>query len=96
MDIPVMSNLQYYTRSNEGVIHDHFDSIQSALKYFLAEDGYRLDIQISKDEILYFYRDTFDHGSLSFQVAKSKILYYKNDQTTDNDNVISVNFLNNN
>jgi hypothetical protein len=95
MEIFIMSNITYCTRSTDGVIHDHFDSIQSALKYFLAEDGYRLDIQMSEDEILYFYRDTFDHRSLSFQVAKSKILYYKNDQTTDNDNVILVNFLNN-
>lgn len=96
MEVFIMPNATYHTRSNGGEVHDHFDSIHSALGYFLAEDGYRLDIQISKDEIIYFYRDTFDQGSLSFQVAKSKILYYKNYQTTDDSNVISVDFSNNN
>lgn len=91
-----MSDTYYYTRSNEGVIHDHFHSIESALEYFLSEDGYRLDIQISKDEIVYFYRDEFKDQSMSFHAANSKILYYNNNQTTDNSNVVVVDFVNNN
>ncbi len=90
-----MPNITYYTRSNEGVIHDHFDSIESALEYFLSEEGYRLDIQMPKGEILYFYRDTFQENSFSFQVAESKILYYKNNETNNTSNVIAVDFLNN-
>jgi hypothetical protein len=96
MEIYIMSDPYYFTRSNEGVIHDHFHSIESALEYFLAEDGYRLDIQISKDQIVHFYRDTFKNEKLSFQVANSKILYYNNNQTTDNSNVFVVDFANNN
>lgn len=91
-----MSNFYYYTRSNEGVIHDHFHSIESALEYFLSEDGYRLDIQISKDEIVHFYRDTFKDEPMSFQAADSKILYYNNNQNSNNSNVVVVDFLNNN
>lgn len=96
MEVHLMSNLYYYTRSNEGVIHDHFHSIESALEYFLSEDGYRLDIQISKDEIVHFYRDTFKDEPMSFQAADSKILYYNNNQNSNDSNVVVVDFLNNN
>ena len=87
-------NTTYYTRSNEGVIHDHFESIESALQYFLADDGYRLDIQRSNHDIVYIYRDSFDDKTGPFNVATSKVLHYNNSQTEDN--VIKVLFGNNN
>ena len=83
-------NTIYYTRNNEGVIHDHFESIESALEYFLADDGYRLDIQLPNHSIVYIYRDSFDEKSGPYNVAVSKVLYYNNNQVEDN--VIKVLF----
>lgn len=87
-------NTIYYTRNNEGVIHDHFESIQSALEYFLADDGYRLDIQLPNHDIVYIHRDSFDQKSGPYKVATSKVLHYNNSQMEDN--VIKVLFGNNN
>jgi hypothetical protein len=83
-------NITYYTRSNEGVIHDHFESIESALEYFLKEDGYRLDFQFSDGRTLHFYRSEFDEKTGPYHVAQSKVLYF--DATQNQDNVIQVFF----
>jgi hypothetical protein len=91
-----MTNITYYTRSNDGQIQDHFENIESALEYFLADDGYRLDIHMNKGNILFLYRDDFKQDTMflyhDFLVAQSKIVYHKNNKTTTPSNIIKVNF----
>ena len=95
MEVFIMT-LNYITRSNDGQVHDHFDSIESALEYFLSDDGYRLDFLFSDGRTLYIHRAEFDQDQKlgSYDVALSKVLYY-NAKQSDN-NVIQVLFGSNN
>jgi hypothetical protein len=95
MEVSIMT-LNYMTRSNDGQVHDHFESIESALDYFLSDDGYRLDFLFSDGRSLYIHRAEFDQDEKlgSYNVALSKVLYY-NAKENDN-NVIQVLFGSNN
>jgi hypothetical protein len=95
MEVSIMT-LNYITRSNDGQVHDHFESIESALEYFLSDDGYRLDFLFSDGRSLYIHRAEFDQDEKlgSYDVALSKVLYY-NAKQNDN-NVIQVLFGSNN
>ena len=85
-------NIYYTTRSNEGLIHDHFDNIQSALEYFLSEEGYRLDFNFSDGRIIHIHRAEFDDNEKvgPYHTALAKVLYF--DATQNHDNVIQVLF----
>jgi hypothetical protein len=95
MEVFIMS-LNYITRSNDGQVHDHFESIESALQYFLSDDGYRLDFLFPDGRTLYIHRAEFDQDEKlgPYHVAASKVLYF--DATQNHDNVIQVLFGNNN
>ena len=89
-------SITFFTRSNDGQVHDHFESIESALQYFLSDDGYRLDFLFPDGRSLYIHRAEFDEDEKvgPYHVAASKVLYF--DATQNHDNVIQVLFGNNN
>ena len=43
-------SITFFTRSDDGQVHDHFEDLSSALEYFISESGYRLEIKYSKAE----------------------------------------------
>ena len=70
MEVFIMS-MNYITRSNDGQVHDHFESIESALQYFLSDDGYRLDFLFPDGRSLYIHRAEFDEDEkVGFDIVK--------------------------
>jgi hypothetical protein len=98
--------IEYATRSNDGVISQH-PSLEQALEFFLADDGYRLDFIFPDGRVMYIHRaeygdgideeSGFDHPTFAnYSIALAKVLYYHpNTKTRDNDsddNVLYVKF----
>lgn len=94
-----MKIFNYSTRSNDGAIHDHFESIESALEYFLADDGYRFDIHFPDGRTLYIHRAEFDEDKqkstlfnfVNYHKAESKIVYH-NPISNHLSNVVQLHF----
>ena len=106
MEVPLMSNANFSTRTNDGQVQHHEENIQEALSCFVSPDGYRLDIIISNQKVLHIYRDDFSEtdplrskrnhpASSSYYSSDARLVYYDsyNELEEDSsDNVIKVNF----
>lgn len=102
MEVYLMTNITYYTRSNDGQIHDHFENISSALEYFTSDTGYRLDFIFPDGRVLFIYRSDYwedvstkdikTFSESNYSLAKAKIMLYNPNSQDIPDNVIKVNF----
>lgn len=96
-------SITFYTRSNDGQVHDHFEDLASALEYFTSDTGYRIDFYFSDGSILHIHRAEYNedisdthlaHPYLKqYNQAIAKVLFYQAEQKQKSDNnVIQVDF----
>lgn len=95
--------IKYATRSNEGVCQEH-PSLEQALEFFTAPDGYRLDFLYPDGRVLYIHRGDYgddiespfsDHPTFAhYNIANAKVLFYDPNSKIDTlqDNIIHVKF----
>ena len=103
MESQILMSITFFTRSNDGQVHDHFEDLSSALEYFISESGYRLDFCMPDGRILFIHRGEYgedipqeklDHPAWkNYLQAISKVLLYNPSQVINtNDNVVHVDF----
>ena len=96
--------IQYATRSNDGLTQEH-PSLEQALEFFTAPDGYRIDFIYPDGKVLHIHRAEYgddidspysDHPTFSnYHIANAKILFYNpttKPQENNSDNVLFVEF----
>ena len=96
--------IKYATRTNDGVCQEH-PSLEQALEFFTAEDGYRLDFLYPDGRVLYIHRAEYgedidspfiDHPTfMHYHIANGKVLYYDPNSKhilNEDDNIIRINF----
>jgi hypothetical protein len=79
----------YSTRNDEGVI-TVYKNLEDAIKAFLSDGGYRLDLVTDNDIELYIYRSDLEHDKFSYHKADAKVVAVFKEDTPDN--VIQVDF----
>lgn len=95
-------NIAFGTRSLEGITLEH-KTLEESLEAFMADDGYRIDFNLSDGRILYIHRaeygdgipeEKLDHPAWrNYKQAVSKVLLYDPQNLhNNNDNVIHVDF----
>jgi hypothetical protein len=103
MESNLLMSITFFTRSNDGQVHDHFEDLSSALEYFISESGYRIDFCMPDGQILFIHRGQYgedipkeklEHPAWKqYSQAVSKILLYNPSQVNDaSDNVVQVDF----
>lgn len=94
--------ITFYTRSNDGQVHDHFEDLSSALEYFISDTGYRIDFIFPDGRILFIHRSEYwdeisdkdikTFSETNYSLALAKVMLFNSNPQSNNDNVIKVNF----